>query len=70
MILQTNWSCTAGHETVPFADYRTYEKELPSAPCTVSKLELDGQVVKQSGGLCDNEDIADHENVYSFKTLS
>lgn len=71
MILQKDFNCNTGHETVAFADYRTYEKELPSGPCTVSKLELDGQVVKQSGDWCgDVTDVVNHENVYSFKTLS
>lgn len=68
MILQTGFNCLTGHESVPFGDYYTYSKDLPVAPCTVSKLELDGQVVKQAGGFCGN--ATDRENVYSFKTLS
>lgn len=47
------FSCLTRHQALtPYSDYYTYKKNLPIAPCTISKLELDGVVVKQAGGFC------------------
>lgn len=78
---QTSWprekngadfSCITAHQTLaPYSDYYTYSKNLPAETCTVSKLELDGKIVKQSGGFCGEDvGIVNYEKVYSFKTLS
>lgn len=46
----SDFSCLTVQQplTSPYADYYTYSKNLPSESCTISKLELDGVVVKQS----------------------
>lgn len=79
--IQTSWpretngsrfSCTTVHRSLsPYGDYAAYSKNLPAESCTLSKLELDGKIVKQSGSFCDEAvGTINYEKIYSFKTLS
>lgn len=68
----SDFSCITTHRPLSsYESYYVYSKNLPSESCTLSKLELDGRVVKQSGNFCDEAaGIVNNEKVYSFKTLS
>lgn len=66
------FSCITTHQTLtPYSDYYTYKNNLLAENCTISKLELDGVIVKQSGSFCtEKRGVINYEKVYSFKTLS
>jgi hypothetical protein len=72
------FNCLTTHKplSTPFLDYMTYSKNLPSESCTKQKLELDGQIVKESGDFCrdiggDGATITTaYTKTYSFKTFS
>lgn len=68
----SDFSCITAHKSLSlYGDYYMYSKNLPSETCTLSKLELDGKVVKQSGNFCDEAaGVVNYEKIYSFKTLS
>lgn len=65
------FSCITSHKTLPTSsNYYTYSNSFPAESCTISKLELDGKVVTQSGTVCTGKKVVNHEKTYSFKTLS
>ena len=67
-----DFSCIMTHrEIMPYGHYYSLIKYLPAESCTVSKLVLDGKIVKTAGSFCPEEvGTINIEKTYSFKTLS
>jgi hypothetical protein len=69
----SDFSCITTHQPLPFVlqDYYTYSRNLPSEPCTISRLKLDDKIVKESGSYCTvTKGSVNIEKIYNFKTLT
>jgi hypothetical protein len=65
------FSCITTHQPLSLAkNYYAYKNTLPAENCTISKLILDGTIVKQSGSFCTGKKVVNYEKDYNFKTLS